>query len=1378
MGQSPLDELAERIARIGRKGSDTAIHSTPSSRDSETSRLTSLVDQAIAAMDENLRRQEDKTASALDGVAKWMEQNDATRSANARLYAESRVNQETALAKTMSLLVNRLDEIDAKISTQSGSASDAARNSIARIEARLDTLGKMGRDVKFEEASNSPLAKLETRLGDLTKKLDHLESKSAEPEVDARYPTPRQEASRRNTAGRASNDLRSSLARGDLSEALAGIAARQKDLDSNPTKRRLQALGARLDQRQSFASGNDVSVFDELKEQVSAIRQKLEAQPAPTEDMGLRTLRSDLQSISAAIQDAAPRQQLSSIESAIQELTQKFSAIDASASDHADLQSLEDKLAAVKSMLETSRDSDRLNDIAQDIRLLKLKMDGVRDRAVDPGLMHNLTQQTTEIRDFISRTAQSSTGLEALEQRISGLASQIERSISSNPGEEKQALNEISQRLDRLQAGLASTPASLVNLSPLEQMVRDLSAKIETGMGRDHKSPDLEAAIRSLENKLDRVGMPNASVSSAQAQNNAHIEELMRNMAAKLDAAEMLGAPSERDIARIVKALEDKIDAVQSSSQSNSAVNHEFEKLVRSIEQKVDGIQKQGSSSSQIDTMMKELAARMDRAQAPGASDAAFDSLQQQVALLSTRLEKTDDHFATLGSLEKTIGDIFSQLDSVRHASMDAAETAARNAVRDAMVELQPVTQSHSENINHLVREFSSVKSAQDITDRRTQETLEAVHDTLEKIVERLAMLENEMVAQSRHSARPDLMDAAPRRSKVQVSNVQETNLQSPILQAPGFSMPVNAPVAAAMPNIEKGNIEPAPNPASMFKAPEEPAVLAIRKPEPEVELNEPLAGLSQMDTGEKPLFAPRGAPLRQPVPEAVVEKTIDFVEAPKPKTMPRFSTGADPDLPLEPGAGRPDHAATPKTATQAIPEAAKPQSVDAVQDPERRMQDAKASFIAAARRAAQAAADQSAVVIGKDGSHNGHLDESASAGSRAKVADRVRSMAGNYRRPVLLGLAAVVLAGGGLGYYKTRPASLKTADSLSGSLTNQAVTKIAPALDTTEKPALGQRSDAGAPASQIVGSEPASAVLSDSKAQDQAKIQDQKASSTTIKTKPAKVSDATPATENTPGSVDPMQVGAIPQRQLPTLAQPLTANGTSMGRALPGTKAPTVKLDELTALAESGDARAQYELGTRYIDGVSVARDPKLATQWLEKAAAQGLAPAQYRLGSLYRDGKGLRNDSKLAYEWFRRAAEQGNARAMHNLGVVLAEGITGTPDYSGAADWFRKAAEYGVKDSQFNIAILYARGLGMEVDLVQSYKWFSAAADSGDPDAAKKRDEVAAKLPPEQLAEAKAAALNYRPKALDAKANDVAPVASIPQIPANKPRQASPKV
>ena len=191
-----------------------------------------------------------------------------------------------------------------------------------------------------------------------------------------------------------------------------------------------------------------------------------------------------------------------------------------------------------------------------------------------------------------------------------------------------------------------------------------------------------------------------------------------------------------------------------------------------------------------------------------------------------------------------------------------------------------------------------------------------------------------------------------------------------------------------------------------------------------------------------------------------------------------------------------------------------------------------------------------------------------------------------------------------------------------------------------------------------------------------------------------------------------------------------------------------------------AGSASAQYELAQRLLDGRGIAQDQKAAARWFEQAANAGFAPAQYRIAALYEKGVGAPKDLALARSWYLSAAKAGNARAAHNLGVMAAEPQGGgSPDYAEAANWFRRAAELGVRDSQYNLAVLYARGLGVDADLRQSWMWFSLAAAQGDSDAAKKRDEVAAKLDATQLAAAQDLFARFRTQTPDPQANDAAP-------------------
>ena len=189
-----------------------------------------------------------------------------------------------------------------------------------------------------------------------------------------------------------------------------------------------------------------------------------------------------------------------------------------------------------------------------------------------------------------------------------------------------------------------------------------------------------------------------------------------------------------------------------------------------------------------------------------------------------------------------------------------------------------------------------------------------------------------------------------------------------------------------------------------------------------------------------------------------------------------------------------------------------------------------------------------------------------------------------------------------------------------------------------------------------------------------------------------------------------------------------------------------------------AGSPGGEYELGQRLFEGRGIPQDQNAAAIWFERAASSGFAPAQFRTGVLYQKGIGVARDTATAKRWYARAADAGNARAAHNLAVMNAEPTDDKPDYVEAAKWFRKAAELGVRDSQYNLAVLYARGLGVEQDFRQSWLWFSLAAAQGDADAAKKRDEVAAKMNPQELATAADELAKFKVVTPDPAANDVA--------------------
>jgi len=92
-------------------------------------------------------------------------------------------------------------------------------------------------------------------------------------------------------------------------------------------------------------------------------------------------------------------------------------------------------------------------------------------------------------------------------------------------------------------------------------------------------------------------------------------------------------------------------------------------------------------------------------------------------------------------------------------------------------------------------------------------------------------------------------------------------------------------------------------------------------------------------------------------------------------------------------------------------------------------------------------------------------------------------------------------------------------------------------------------------------------------------------------------------------------------------------------------------------------------------------------------------------------------------------------------------------------AMSWYAKAAERGDASAQNNLGSMYAAGKAVARDLVQAHKWYALAAAHFAPDEASFRekavrnaDSIAAKMTPEQIAEAQRLAREWRPSSPDA--------------------------
>ncbi len=831
-------------------------------------------------------------------------------------------------------------------------------------------------------------------------------------------------------------------------------------------------------------------------------------------------------------------------------------------------------------------------------------------------------EELAEIRRLLTE-ALPRRAIESLENEIRSLAQRIDR--SREDGADRDTLASIERALNDIY-GVVRT------LTPAEQL---------TGY---------DSAIRNLSDKIDLI--VRASPDNGVEQMQEAIAAL-RGIASNIASNEAISHLSDH-----LQALSQKIDRLAATGGSDmlSALEHRIAMLTNAIESRP---QAAAVDSSQLEAAVRALSERIDHlGHADGASSMA--QIEQRISYLLERLDSTDQRAGDTGRVEEHLTEILRHLEYQRQALAGIGESTAA-----------PSEQIERGIVDSIRRELIEVRDSQAVSDRRTQDTLEAVHSTLSHVVDRLAMIEGDL----RRVPSAPLQPAMPQRPAVAQ-----------------FPTETFAPPAAVEP-VQHMRPE-LPNPVTLPRSPD-------------------LAPAMPFDSSELQAASSLGEGLQLPRPRPAPRAPID-------STLP-------PDYPLEPGA-RSQAKSTTERLAGSEPTDAAPVSGEG---------SSKSNFIAAARRAAQAAA---AANVEKSGRLSAATDAARSAATKAGLNIRTARSPSDApkpsrTRPLLVGVSVVLIV---LSGFRLAMNFLDGGESAPPPAEKSSVT--APAPEATPPADTRQKSEA-TPSSNPA---PNPLLTSPTAVERQTLIgpapgvpeipadATQKANSAAAA--PAAAAPPAPAASDVTGSI---------------ASQPAASGGVAPTDDLSADKLPdTLAGPALRAAASRGEPAAAFEIAVRYAEGRGIAVNYGEAAKWYERAAQKGIVPAMFRLGTILEKGLNGKKDIDAARRYYVLAAERGNAKAMHNLAVLDADGGGKGPNYKSAAVWFRKAADHGIADSQYNLGILYARGIGVEQNLAESFKWFSLAAAQGDSDAARKRDDVAKRLDPQSQAAAKLAIQTFTPE------------------------------
>ncbi|MFY0254335.1 tetratricopeptide repeat protein [Chitinophaga sp. 30R24] len=115
---------------------------------------------------------------------------------------------------------------------------------------------------------------------------------------------------------------------------------------------------------------------------------------------------------------------------------------------------------------------------------------------------------------------------------------------------------------------------------------------------------------------------------------------------------------------------------------------------------------------------------------------------------------------------------------------------------------------------------------------------------------------------------------------------------------------------------------------------------------------------------------------------------------------------------------------------------------------------------------------------------------------------------------------------------------------------------------------------------------------------------------------------------------------------------------------------------------ANKGNAEALYAIGTWYLHGTFVEKNPFLAVEYFLISIEGNYSNAYFDLAVCYENGDGVKKSFKKAFECYLNAALLGDKQAIYEVGRCYYYGIGISKNEGIANIWLRQAKEKGITD------------------------------------------------------------------------------------------------
>lgn len=778
--------------------------------------------------------------------------------------------------------------------------------------------------------------------------------------------------------------------------------------------------------------------------------------------------------------------------------------------------------------------------------------------------------ELAEIRLAITE-AMPRRAIESIENEIRSLSRRIDDTRQS--GSDGQTLAGIERALGEVREVLRSlTPAE--QLAGYDEAIRNLGAKLDLIL----RANDDPSTVQQLEGAI------------------AALRAIVSNVASN-DALARLSDD--------VHTLSSKVDQLvrnEGNSGSFAVLEQRIAALTSTLESRERPIA--GESSEHLEGALRALSDRIDRMQVGNDSASAFAHLEQRVSYLLERLEASgDQRGGNLGRVEDGLQDILRHLET-QHANFAALAESSRNVGAP-----QP---ADSGLIDVVKRELSDIRFSQSETDRHTQDSLEAVHNTLGHVVDRLAMIEGDLRAARAQPVAPQ--PQTPPQPKPELPNPAAA--QELFATAPREFQTAQTPtpaVAAATPRAISEILQP-------YTQPPRPAI------EPELPPDHPL------EPGTRP--GGRGATPSERI--AASENAISGIPA---GTREQVSTSS-----FIAAARRAAQAAAAAPAGDKA--AARGSFRTAAGDKAR-----EPSTIASKIRSLLVGASVVVIVLGTFKMAMTLLDSGSAPPmpaieSSSEQAPSAQSPADDGAKPVMPSSETPSM---------TSPTPIGR-QSFNGSVPG--TTEGSASVQIPQAPAMPSPSQASS--SDITGTIPAQPAAPASRKLMQvqvppterlpdaiggpvlraAALKGDPTAAYEIGVRFAEGKGVAPNFDEAAKWYDrAAQAGVVPA---------IFRLGTLYEKGLSVKKDVDIARRYYMQAAERGNAKAMHNLAVLDADGGGKGANYKNASQWFRKAADRGVADSQFNLGILYARGIGVEQNLAESFKWFSLAAAQGDADAI----------------------------------------------------------------------------------------------------------------------------------